>query len=151
MKMRLRLQYMVCVIILALLSGCRDSSLLPNPPDTQDSVPNENISIYDDSGEHITDIEHYGTIIQTNDGFVYSKLAKITSNGENIMDYYHYVFSTDEHIKLGTVEDWVYEASYDSFYDNNHVYLLVTTGDAFNFDAAQKIPQRDDKKEKKRR
>lgn len=138
MKIRLRLQSMIYVIIISiLLSGCRDSSHLSNTPDIQNSVPNEKISVYDSTGESISNIDHYGSIIQTSDGFIYSKLAEVTSNEENIMDYYHYTFSTDEHIKLGTVEDWVYEASYDSFCENNHAYILITTGDAFSFDESK--------------
>ena len=138
MKMKLRLQSGICVILIfLLLSGCRESSQVSSVPDIQDSIPNENITIFDSSGERILNIDHYGTIIQTSDGFIYSKLAEVTSNEENIMDYYHYTFSTDEHIKLGTVEDWVYEASYDSFCENNHAYILISTGDAFNFDESR--------------
>lgn len=100
-------------------------------------IPNEMISIYDANEKLIVNIEHFGSITQTDKGIIYSKLADSSSSKNYVMDYFYYNFSTDEHRKLGTVENWVYEASYDTFSNNDHVYMLITTGDAYNFDETE--------------
>ncbi len=138
MNIRFRILSLACVIMLFFpLSGCKALSSDSNSSREQGSVPNEIISIYDIDENLITDIEHFGSITQTDDGFIYSKLAATSTNEVYVMEYFHYTFSTDEHIKIGTIENWVYEATYDSFCEKNHVYMLITTGNANDFDETE--------------
>lgn len=120
-----------------LLSGCSALSSNSNSSLEKDIIPSETISFYDINDNLITDIEHYGSIIQTDDGFIYSKLAASSTNEVYVMEYFHYIFSTNEQKKLGVIENWVYEATYDTFCENNHVYMLITTGNSFNFDETE--------------
>lgn len=136
MKIRLRILTLVCALIFS-LSGCAVLSSNNNSSPEQEKNPNETISIYDKDETFITDIEHFGSITQTDDGFIYSKLASNSTNKVYVMEYFHYIFSTDEHKKLGTIENWVYEATYDSFCKNNHIYMLITTGNPYNFNETE--------------
>lgn len=45
------------------------------------------------------------------------------------MDYYRYIFETNENIKLGTIKNWSYEAKYDTTVIGNSLYMIVTTGE----------------------
>ena len=116
------------LFLLLSLTACSDSL----PDDTASSAlaatMNETISIYDSEHHLIADIEHYGAITQTDTGFIYSKLSADSTEENYVMDYEYYDFYTNEKKELGTIENWGYEASYDTFYSNGHVYLLVTTG-----------------------
>lgn len=136
MKIRFRILTLVCVLIFS-LSGCAVISSNSNRSPEQEKNLNETISIYDKDENLITDIEHFGSITQTDDGFIYSKLSSNSTNQFYVMEYFHYIFSTDEHKRLGTIENWVYEATYDSFCKNNHTYMLITTGNAYNFDETE--------------
>ena len=136
MKIRFRILTLVCVLIFS-LSGCAVISSNNNRSPEQEKNLNETISIYDKDENLITDIEHFGSITQTDDGFIYSKLSSNSTNQFYVMEYFHYIFSTDEHKRLGTIENWVYEATYDSFCKNNHTYMLITTGNAYNFDETE--------------
>lgn len=138
MNIKFRILSLACVLMLFFsLPGCEAVSPNSNSSLEQGSIPNEIISIYDIDENLITEIEHFGSITQTDDGFIYSKLAANSTNEVYVMEYFHYSFSMDEHIKIGTIENWVYEATYDSFCENNHVYMLITTGDAYNFDETE--------------
>lgn len=136
MKIKFRILASVWVLMF-LLSSCAVLSSNNNSSPEQEKIPNETISIYDKDENLITDIEHFGSITQTDDGFIYSRLASNSTNNVYVMEYFHYIFSTDEHKKLGTIENWVYEATYDSFCKNNHVYMLITTGNAYDFDETE--------------
>lgn len=138
MRNKTKILSLVCVLMLPLgLLGCSQELPENDISSDQSLIPNEMISVYDANENLLVNIEHFGSITQTDKGFVYSKLADSSSSENYVMDYFYYNFSTDEHQKLGTIENWVYEASYDTFSDNDHVYMLITTGDAYNFDETE--------------
>lgn len=136
MAMRFSAVCAFCMMIcLFLLVGC--STITHNSFDLTEgsflqAEMNEVLSIYDTEENLLTTIEHYGAITQTDTGFVYSKIS-----ADSMMEYYQYEFASNVNELLGAINEWVYEASYDSFYYNNHVYLLVTTGDAYRFDKTE--------------
>ena len=70
MKIRFRILTLVCVLIFS-LSGCAVISSSNNRSPEQEKNLNETISIYDKDENLITDIEHFGSITQTDDGFIY--------------------------------------------------------------------------------
>ena len=130
--------FVACALMFSLgLYGCSQKVPENDISSEQRLIPNEMISIYDANDNLLVNIEHFGSITQTDKGFIYSKLATGSSSENYVMDYFYYNFSTKEHQKLGTIEKWVYEASYDSFSYNNHVYMLITTGDDYNFDETE--------------
>lgn len=131
---------MFLLFLLVFLSGCSGgatSSSISSGSSMNDAMffepqSNELISIYDIHHEVIGQIEHYGPITQTDDSIIYAKIPTGTANRITEMDYYRYVFSTKENIKLGTVEDWAYEANYSNCLVNNHLYMLITTGNIYD-------------------
>ncbi len=91
---------------------------------------NEQISIYDLYDIHVATIENYGELILTDEGLFY---GKITDNEKSsYMEYYLLNLSTLESDYIGKIDDWSYTAGYDTVIYNNHIYMLVTTGDIWN-------------------
>lgn len=75
----------------------------------------------------VDEISHCGSIIPINDGFVYSKNVNVSETGECTMEYFSYSLSNNKNKSLGIINNWIYEASYDSIYNNGHVYMLIVT------------------------
>lgn len=131
------------LILATLLSGCNgisnnnDSSApvdskeneLETDPDLDNDVviENETLEIYDISNKVIGQFEHYGAVTQLEDGFIYAKIPTGRTDKITKMDYYRYVFATKENIKIGTIENWSYEAGYCNSYISNHLFISVTT------------------------
>ncbi|WP_028612758.1 hypothetical protein [Paenibacillus harenae] len=93
------------------------------------SIPNETISIYDINNAKIGEIERYGILVLTDDSIIYNKIPTGSVDSITEMDYYRYIFETNENIKLGTVKNWSYEAKYDTTVIGNSLYMMVTTGE----------------------
>ncbi|MCD1260400.1 hypothetical protein B5M42_016495 [Paenibacillus athensensis] len=93
------------------------------------SISNETISIYDIHHAKIGEIERYGILVLTDDSIIYNKIPTKSTDSITAMDYYRYIFKTKENIKLGTVNNWAYEAKYDTTVIGNSLYMLVTTGE----------------------
>jgi len=111
MRYKTKILSLVCVLMLSLgLFGCSQELPENDISSEQSLIPNEMISVYDANENLLVNIDHFGSITQTDKGFVYSKLADSSSSENYVMDYFYYNFSTDEHQKLGTIENWVYEA-----------------------------------------
>lgn len=128
------------LILLINLFGCNTSSnqeaessetLVTNE---QSISPNEQIVIKDINNNTIVNLEHYGQMTQTDDSVIYTKVSNESTDPTVEMDYYRYNFESKENVKLGTIKEWVYEAFYDTIFYDNHIYMLVTTGDSYNFD-----------------
>lgn len=91
---------------------------------------NEQLSIYDLSDTQLATIENYGEMILTDEGLFY---GKITDNEKSsYMEYYLLNLSTFESDYIGKIDDWSYTAGYDTVIYDNHIYMLVTTGDIWN-------------------
>ena len=93
------------------------------------SISNETISIYDIHHAKIGEIERYGILVLTDDSIIYNKIPTGPVDSITEMDYYRYIFQTKEHIKLGTIKNWAYEAKYDTTVIGNSLYMFVTTGE----------------------
>lgn len=126
-----------CVIIaVALLCGC---SGVRNENSEYEKMgekyfKNTEISIYDKANAKIGEIEHYGTVVKTNDSIIYMKVSDHTAECIVEMEYYRYVISTRENIKLGTVKKWAYQAG-DTVFIGDHLYVILTTGDVLDANA----------------
>ncbi len=93
------------------------------------SLSNEIISIYDINNAKIGEIERYGILVLTDDSIIYNRIPTRSVDSIAEMDYYRYNFETKENIKLGTIENWSYEAKYDTTVIGNSLYMFVTTGE----------------------
>ena len=129
--------YIFLIFIMFILSGCSNSAFDYRKPSDKTSTLNEIIPIYDTEDNLIDNMEHYGSITQTDTGFVYSKQTADSTSDNYVMKYYYYNFSTRDHDELGVIQGWAYEAVYDTFYSDNHVYMLVTTGSVNNYDETE--------------
>ncbi len=112
------------VFILIPFSGCHTVSEYNN--DSTDL--NGKITIYDNN-KALAEIELFGNITQTNDGFVYSKYT----NDSSEMEYYRFIFDTQKSIKLGSLKGWSFESN-ETAYVNNHIYFLAATGEIASYD-----------------
>ncbi|GGG57917.1 hypothetical protein [Paenibacillus radicis (ex Gao et al. 2016)] len=93
------------------------------------TISNETISIYDIHNAKIGEIERYGILVLTDDSIIYNRIPTGSVDLITEMDYYRYIFATKEIIKLGTVENFSYEAKYDTTVIGNSLYMMVTTGE----------------------
>ena len=91
-------------------------------------LSNEILPIYDINNMKIGEINHYGTIMQTNDSIIYLRIPTQTTNTITEIDYYRYIISTKQNIKIGTIKSWVFQSS-EVVLINNHLYFFVITGD----------------------
>lgn len=89
---------------------------------------NELLPIYNKNNESIGQINHYGSIIQTNDSIIYTKIPTDKVNSITEIDYYRYMIDTKQDIKLGTINNWAQQST-ESVCLDEHLYLLITTGE----------------------
>ena len=80
------------------------------------------------NNETIGQINHYGSLIQTNDSIVYTKIPTDKVNSITEIDYYRYMLDTKQDIKLGTINNWAQQST-ESVCLDEHLYLLITTGE----------------------
>lgn len=118
---------------------CSCSNIVPsNEIQQEENTPTMGgLSIYDTNDTLITTIDRHLSFFQIDDGFIYAKSLTNSTGINSKVEYIRYNFSTNEQTTLGVIDDWAYEASYDTFSVNNHIYLLITTGNAFNFDESK--------------
>lgn len=138
--------FLAFVLILALiLGGCSLTNKTPNNESENPGVDdhnkqNENIGnsddylmsnellpIYNINHTKIGEIDHYGAIVQTEDSIIYTKIPEGATNAITEMDYYRYVIDTKKSIKLGTIKEWAFQSN-EAVFINNHLYLLIVTG-----------------------
>lgn len=125
----------LCIIIsLFLFTGCSSQVYNVSSSDNlqnEESYSNNNqtINIYNIENKVIGEIEHYGQITLIDDGIIFTKQPQISGDDIIRMEYYRYYFKTNEVIKIGTVDNWAYEASYCNILHNNHLYMLISTGE----------------------
>lgn len=125
---------MLCILcaVLFLFSGCGNSSnntgilqpsLIPNIP------LNEVVPIYTLEHREIGSVEHHGNFIFAQDSIIYTKIVSTTDEGMiTEMEYYRFIPSTGENIKLGSVSNWAYQ-SHDTALIDNHLYLYLSVID----------------------
>lgn len=123
------------LIFILILCSCDDHTKNQKTQDLKQtltpntSISNETISIYDINNTKIGKIERYGTLVLTDDSIIYNKIPTGSVDSISEMDYYRYIFKTKENIKLGTVNDWSYEAKYATTVIDKSLYMFVTTGE----------------------
>ena len=121
---------MVCTalsLLILILGGCSTGM------DRESfSIRNTHYGIYDADEHTIGEIDSYGILIQTDDSIIYNHLPDETSQEITNMDYYRYDFSTNQSVKIGTIENWVYESKYNTTVIGNALYMLITTQDSDN-------------------
>ncbi|WP_336787676.1 hypothetical protein [Paenibacillus sp. MMO-177] len=126
---------LLCLAFLLILCSCDNNSENGETRDSKQtisastSLSNEIISIYDINNAKIGEIERYGILVLTDDSIIYNRIPTRSVDSIAEMDYYRYNFETKENIKLGTIENWSYEAKYDTTVIGNSLYMFVTTGE----------------------
>ena len=111
-----------CDLLLFLLGGCSTGM------DRESfSIRNTHYGIYDADEHKIGEIDSYGILIQTDDSIIYNHLPQATSQEITDMDYYRYDFATNRSVKIGTIENWVYESKYNTTVIGNTLYMFITT------------------------
>lgn len=136
-----KLQFGLVFFLILVLTTCSNSKPITYSSEsqsTQQNLMNEIIPVYDAEEHLIVEIERYGAISQIDNGFIYSKPSANSDETNLEMEYYQYDFSQNQSTKLGTIDSWVYEAHYDTIYHNNHIYMLVTTGNIYHFKETEK-------------
>lgn len=109
-------------LLLFLLGGCSTGM------DRESfSIRNTHYGIYDADEHKIGEIDSYGILIQTDDSIIYNHLPQATSQEITDMDYYRYDFATNRSVKIGTIENWVYESKYNMTVIGNTLYMFITT------------------------
>ncbi|MFR7477650.1 MAG: hypothetical protein ACLUUJ_02090 [Acutalibacteraceae bacterium] len=109
-------------LLLFLLGGCSTGM------DRESfSIRNTHYGIYDADEHKIGEIDSYGILIQTDDSIIYNHLPQATSQEITDMDYYRYDFATNRSVKIGTIENWVYESKYNTTVIGNTLYMFITT------------------------
>lgn len=132
-----KLIWISVLVLLIILCSCDNNSANEKRGDskqtisqgtTSNSILNETISIYDINNVIIGEIERYGILVLTDDSIIYNKIPAGSVESAAKMDYYRYIFETKDNIKLGTVDNWLYEAKYDTTVIGDSLYMFVTTG-----------------------
>ncbi|MCM1009204.1 MAG: hypothetical protein NC485_15050 [Ruminococcus flavefaciens] len=125
----------ICIVIsLFFLSGCSsqtyDGSFVKNNKN-EDLYSNKNqtVNIYNVQDEVIGEIEHYGQMTLLDDSIIFTKCPQNSDNDITEMEYYRYYLNSNEIIKIGTIENWAYEAVYCNILHDDHLYMLISTGE----------------------
>ncbi len=127
MKKTLAVFCTVCIFTIFIFIGCtvKDEPIYSNP-----ELHNNALQIYTFDNQLIGEIENYGSINFATDSIIYTRLpdGKTQTSYYPTLDYYRYDLNTGNNIKLGTIDECVYQAPYRALLDN-HLYISVTTGD----------------------
>ena len=138
-----------CIIFILIVTGCRNGKkevktdvetpmnkgglvFESNDDNSMFDLSNLNTKIYDKNDNVIGEIERFGLISLIDGGLFYPAMAKGSSYGHEIKDFYMYDIKSGEKYKLGSMEDIIYEVSYARVLLNDHIYTIFTTGDADN-------------------
>lgn len=114
----------------SLIQDKQNSNLIS---DRDMSLKNDNNTIeyiYDKNNNIVGHIERNGLISLIDDKIFYSNFSNDSNDEHTIKDFYLYDIDTEDNIKLGTINDYLYEASYDRILIRNHLYTIITTGDS---------------------
>lgn len=115
------------------LSGCKNDSSSEtsveidiNTSAFQDE--HKLVCIYDINNKIIGEIScyQYSTLVKNN--ILYTKLLDGSTSSSDGVEYWLYNIDTKTDTYLGTVKDYIYEASYETTLVDDHVYMSVTTG-----------------------
>ena len=122
-------KFAALVLILALLAGATacgraSSASTAAPPD----ISNETYVLYDIHHQKMGSFDYYGSMVPINGSIVYSKISDQSTKDNLIMDYYRYIISTGQNMKLGTIKEWASQSS-ESVCIQDHLFLIVVTGD----------------------
>ena len=90
--------------------------------------PDEPIPIFNAKNEKIGELEQAERIFPTDGGFVYAKWT----DKRDEMEYYLYTVSTQESIKIGSVENWFIQSDESVFLQNHLFFYVVTATDDGN-------------------
>lgn len=133
--MKRLISFIFIMIFIYSFCGCNNDSVdnyNSNKLSELSSDLNEKLIIYDNNSVFDT-IEIFGNILQTNDGFIYSKYIDESSGKLTEMEYYRYIFNTKKSVRLGSIKDWSLQTN-EAEYINNHIYYFVSTGDITSYE-----------------
>ncbi len=136
----------VSVIILTLClllvsSGCSSFNLNESKSEYTESIKSNNgeffqnhvVPIYNASNEEIGSIDCYGYSVLAKDNILYVRLPENASS-TGTLEYCLYDVENEENYQLITINDWYYEAIYDTLEVDDHLYLSVSTGSLNDFE-----------------
>lgn len=133
--MKRLISFIFIMIFIYSFCGCNNDSVdnyNSNKLSELSSDLNEKLIIYDNNSVFDT-IEIFGNILQTNDGFIYSKYIDESSGKLTEMEYYRYIFNTKKSVRLGSIKYWSLQTN-EAEYINNHIYYFVSTGDITSYE-----------------
>lgn len=98
---------------------------------------NDELVVYDEEKNEVSRFECAGIPILTNDGVVYSKHVNNGNRKNTKLEFYHYIRGENKSVYIDSVEDVFYEASYATFFAEDHVYMLLTTNQFDDYEKAE--------------
>ena len=90
---------------------------------------NKSIPIYDVNEQEICKIDAFGISTLSGTKLLYTKLPKSPSEKSDTLEYHLYDIENGSDQKLETVENWIYEESYEAKTVGSHLYISVSSGD----------------------
>lgn len=95
------------------------------------TVNNIELPIFDKDHQKIGSITCFNYSVLTDQGLLYSKIPENAppSATPSELEYHLYNIDSGEDHLLGTVRDWIYEASYEAVEKDDHLYISVSTGE----------------------
>ncbi len=124
MKIKL---YFISIIALTCsfsLLSCKDNTNRINS-----NYQNTIVPIYNMNNQEIGSICAFQYSMLVGNSILYTKLPESTSNSLSKLEYWLYNIDTKKDHKLGTVNDWMYEATYETIVIGDHLYMSVSVGD----------------------
>lgn len=130
---------LVTALFLLSLYGCNTSSSSNNPTEQTTVTNTDDLSLDSDiettelnhdyeiynNGKKVDTLNLYGLFKQIDNGFIYSKINKVSPNE---MEYYRYYLDKKNSVKLGSIKNWSMQI-HDKAYVNNHLCFTSSTGD----------------------
>lgn len=86
------------------------------------------VPIYDANNEEIGTITCYTYSSLVNSSILYTKLPEDNADSLKTLEYWLYDIEAKKDYKLATINDWMYEETYDSIVSDGHLYISVSTG-----------------------
>ncbi len=131
------------VCLLMAFSGCAGSNSAPDSGNDSsgnslefydeddllmaDIRKNSVVSVYNANSEVIGSFNCYDYSTLVNGSILYTKALENAPEDDRL-EYWLYDIETKENHKLGVVDDWSYEATYEQIEVNNHLYLSISSG-----------------------
>lgn len=129
---------LLCLFLVISLFGCnineQSSSKIQNTTDAVNnneiaSLHNKTISIFNLDNQVIGEICCFTFSNLFDNNILYTKLPQDSPSSTIDLEYWIYNIPNQTDTYVGTVKDWMYEASYESIYVDDHLYISVSTGD----------------------